>query len=762
MKTYLGGFRPVSVRTTLLTALKAARDAFPADAGNETGRVIHLVSDFRSADWQSEGPTVTELAKEMTAAGTKVHFVDVAHPYRKVETKALPYHDNVGIVEFRPTKPAVARGEPVEFVLRVQNFGNSELKDVQVSIRVNGDENKGGRRVSIPTLPGNQDRTVKVEILPDRVGTAEKPLERFSLVTAVMETPEPGGIAADNLRHAVVEVREKLTFLVVEGRPSLKDKREGDGFYLKTIFGSVLGGYAWDHKQVRDLETIDLSKYSCVFLLNVPQVTDAANKALDQYLRDGGGVGVFLGPDVRAAEYNKTLYADAAGWFPVPLPEKPVDALPEEQQLLRRFNMQKKIVLRDRGLKTHPAISGLYTDDRGLPSKDDEELEKYFRFVSVNQHWPIRRLGKWRDDKSIVELYCLPNEQPVGNYDGAVQAIETKLPIEDPKFEKAKVVLAKIKDELRKARSGSEPLFKLATLLDRFLADTRGEGDADEAILREFWANAETADLRAEVTRLRDSTKYGDPLYFARQYGRGRVTVITTTAGEQWTDWASVPPGNVSFGPMMKELATYLSGGGTEENRSVGETFAVAVPNTKYRAAVSRSFVGHDPEKAAKGGPDAAPIVDLGSQTMEAAKLDQFSLNFSETAKPGGYLLGLTQLRTQGGDTVDAPEYRAAAFNIDARREGDLRRTGSDDLAQYAPGAGVHSPAETEWLEGLKNKSKDLSEYGSLFLVLLLLLIFEQALAVKLSYHGAAEDLATMAPSAAAAMQARATLVKSE
>ena len=52
----------------------------------------------------------------------------------------------------------------------------------------------------------------------------------------------------------------------------------------------------------------------------------------------------------------------------------------------------------------------------------------------------------------------------------------------------------------------------------------------------------ETADLKQRVIRLRDNVKYGDPLYFAKTYGRGRVTLVTTTAGEQWTDWASSQP----------------------------------------------------------------------------------------------------------------------------------------------------------------------------------------------------------------------------
>jgi hypothetical protein len=263
-------------------------------------------------------------------------------------------------------------------------------------------------------------------------------------------------------------------------------------------------------------------------------------------------------------------------------------------------------------------------------------------------------------------------------------------------------------------------------------------------------------DLRTEIARLRDNTKFGDPLYLVKQHGRGRVAVLTTTAGETWTDWPAMPPGNVSFGPMMKELATYLSGGGAEENRSVGEPIALKLDAAKYRNSASHAFQSHDPNREAKaGGADAAPITDLGSLTLEGEGAS-LNVKIAETIKPGAHLLTLSQLRSGAADAVDAPDYRAFAVNIDSAREGDLRRVTTDDLAQYAPQVPVHSPAQTDWLEGLKNKSKDLSEFAVLFLVLLLILIAEQALAVKLSYHAAAQDTALLAPSAAAVMQARA------
>jgi hypothetical protein len=93
----------------------------------------------------------------------------------------------------------------------------------------------------------------------------------------------------------------------------------------------------------------------------------------------------------------------------------------------------------------------------------------------------------------------------------------------------------------------------------------------------------------------------------------------------------------------------------------------------------------------------------------------------------------------------------AVAFNIDAQREGDLRRVHRDDLTQQAPGAEVHSPDDPTWLEGLKQKQTDLSSNRWIYLIILLVLIAEQAMAVRLSYHTRPEDLELLAPSAASA-----------
>ena len=82
------------------------------------------------------------------------------------------------------------------------------------------------------------------------------------------------------------------------------------------------------------------------------------------------------------------------------------------------------------------------------------------------------------------------------------------------------------------------------------------------------------------------------------------------------------------------------------------------------------------------------------------------------------------------------------AFNVDTAAEGNLQRATRDDIESAAPGAKLHSPG-SGLADILKERRSDLSESPWLFLLLLLVLIAEQAMAVRLSYHLSGAEMST-------------------
>ena len=326
------------------------------------------------------------------------------------------------------------------------------------------------------------------------------------------------------------------------------------------------------------------------------------------------------------------------------------------------------------------------------------------------------------------------------------------------------------------------PLTILAGYLDQLLCDQINDGDESEPVLREFWNAPEMAETRQQAMLLRDEAKYGDPLYVVKQFGRGRVAVMTTDAGgthtgkKLWTDWPSLK-GSPGWVVVVGEMQKYLSGGGDEANRAVGDRFLAEFDFAGYEPYVTAHFLSADATKPSQDRKLVMDQKDLGKVTMDApahpagtppdAPPRPFQLSYSNTKTPGAYLFTLTRKKgtVVAKDPKDAPpggggvtpdplgdqDYVGVAFNVDAAAEGDLRRTNTDDLATQTNKVPLHNTEDLGWVDEFKQKPSDLSSGRWLYLLILLVLIAEQAWAVRISYHTKPEDLEMLAPSAAAA-----------
>ncbi len=753
VKGKLSGQAPSTVRTSLVTGLQKAKETLEKSGGStDTAKVVHVVTDLRAMDWEQDGEALSQVIRQMSEAGIKVHLVDVSSPGRPTDkSKPLAYSDNVGIVELRPRTRVAAVDEPVDFEVRLKNFGNTHLKDVQVYFFLNGQGNIV-QTLQFSDLPAGQERMLLTQITFKQVATKEDPLGRFNIVTAVVTNKGSDALAADDVRHAVIEVREKLSVLVIPGPDEDVTKmpqKSNDSFYLRRLFQDSFRGINWVTAKEDALDKHDLRQYSTIFLVNVPRLTQSQVNNLERYVREGGGVGVFLGPKVDPKAYNEMMYKGGAGLFPVPLPPE-FKELTKAEKDKRAFS--KRVLLREAAARTHPALAGIYTNERGDPTKDND-IERYFYFVNIDGQWQIPRLGRWREDKSVQELFCLPNERPMSQFEDAVKAMREAITSKygEPKFEKYRDSVNKLLEEIRTtAASTDAPLTILARELDQLLADQVNDGTPEEALFREFWGQPEMAEAKKLAQSLRDDTKFGYPLYFAKRFENGRVVAMTTTVGEPWSDWPS-GAGAAGWVAVMKEMQKYLAGGGSEENRSVGTPVSVPFEAGRYKPSVAGIFLTTDTSKDNRGQASLVrkPLPELPLDTKDGA----LRLNFSDS-RPGVYMFTLTwQKRDSDPPSApsEKPEYFATVLNIDAAREGALQRAKGSDLADQAKGAEVHSFDDTAWLDTLKQKQTDLSSGRWIYLVIMLILILEQAMAVRLSHHSRPEDLEAFAPSAAAA-----------
>ena len=777
--------RPGTVRKSLKDGLDSARRVLNGAPASDA-KVVHVLSDLRSVDWTEDGPAIAEKLNEMKDLGITVHLIDVANPARKPDRKSPQFSDNVAILEVKPRNRVVAANQQTDIEVRIKNYGGTDLKEVRIDFYLNGVKDLIPSMV-FPSLPANQERTLSCQATFTQTGSREKPLDRFNLISAALGSGEPGGLAIDNLRHTVVEVRPKLQVLIVEGRPDKREKQDGDSFYLRKLFIDSFGGIDWVTTEAPKLDGYDLRPFTTVYLLNVPQLNKGAVDNLERFVKDGGGVGVFLGPDVKPDAYNDLMFrkkedGTGDGFFPVPLPKEGFSKeLTPEQKIAREIAFGKRVILRDPSNRMHQSLYAIYTNDRGGTAKDSE-VERYFLFTNIDFYWPVARRGGWRDDKSVRELYCLPNEKPIAEFEDPARSLvfEVKKKYNEPKFEKARKFLDPLLRNIHDTPAvPGMPLSILARYLDQLLCDQINDGDESEPVLRDFWNQPELnevfevkpgvrASVRLLAQQLRDEAKYGDPLYVAKQYGRGRVAVMTTDAGgthspgsKQWTDWPS-GKGSPGWVVVVSEMQRFLSGGGGETNMSVGDRFSAEFEAGRYKPAAVRHLLTFDPTKASAVG--GTTTKELGEQPLDqpANAIDAppdaprrpFQLVYSDAKIPGAYVFSLTRLRGDRdppGTPAEQPDYALATFNVDAAREGDLRRANTDDLATVTNKAPLHNNEDLSWIDDFKQKPTDMSSRRWLYLLILLILIAEQAWAVRISYHTKPEDLDALAPSAAAA-----------
>lgn len=271
--------RPTYRPTDITGALKRAAQILENAARPE--RRVYLLSDLAAHGFASDPPW---------AAGRGPELV----PIDLGDGKPLP---NRAIVDLK-TEPAAHLGpRGVRVSIEVANFGADEIKDLPVTLRVDGKPVTKGL-VDVPAHGRATKRFFHVFTL----STNESEIGVHELAG---ELP-PDALVADDRRFARVEVRRDLRVLVVDGDPRTS-RRDDEVFYLET----ALRPGDRDDSQL-DVTTVApdelanrrLPDFDVVFLCNV-KAPDGA--ALKDYVQHGGGLFVALGDNVDADAYNDAL-----------------------------------------------------------------------------------------------------------------------------------------------------------------------------------------------------------------------------------------------------------------------------------------------------------------------------------------------------------------------------------------------------------------------------------------------------------------------
>jgi hypothetical protein len=263
------------------------------DSGDGESKVVYVISDFRKRDWAANAQAKQHLT-QLREKVADLHLIQCVEESRP----------NLAITKLEPESGIRAAGVETWMLLSVANYGDELAVAVPVSILQ--DEEK---------LPA-------VEF--DEIAPGEEVTRRFRVAfpssgAHELQAQLPGdAVATDNHRYFACDVPNSFPLLLVDGSPA-----GDDGFYLRTALspgGSNKPGWSPRVEPVSFLRNHEeLKNFAAIFLLDVSRLDEAEVSALEEYVKQGGGLAIFLGPESQRTFYNEALYRDGTGLMPVDL-----------------------------------------------------------------------------------------------------------------------------------------------------------------------------------------------------------------------------------------------------------------------------------------------------------------------------------------------------------------------------------------------------------------------------------------------------------
>ena len=249
---------------------------------------------------------------------------------------------------------------------------------------------------------------------------------------------------------------------------------------------------------------------------------------------------------------------------------------------------------------------------------------------------------------------------------------------------------------------------------------------------------------RADGVQTIASLRSKNPLFLEHSFGKGKIITCLTTAQPDWNNWAT----DNSFVVVQLELVKYLARTDhNPERRLVGEPIALSLDPAEYsdfveifapgaegdrttRLQASPEVRGTDPANDKTNQTTSGISKEPRKPTLDSGNSDKplrLSALFRDTDEPGVYTIRLLR-------QSQVSEDRLIAYNL-AASEGDLALASTADLKKRlgsATGVSIQEFGQLDWVQG-RESGAEIRQW--LLWALLALLIAEQALAYRLSYH---------------------------
>jgi Aerotolerance regulator N-terminal/von Willebrand factor type A domain len=532
------------------------------DASKHPRKEIFLVTDMTRTAWMDPEAS-TETIRGLAGLQKAVKKYRKLHPDRKLPTIFLldvgeESRPNMAVTSLKASLNVIAAKSQVVFKAEIANYTSKDRTQLPVTFKVNGE------RVSSQYVD---------------VKAGDKPAE--VMFFHQFETPGPQWVTVqieadrlplDDSRHMAVPVVPSLKLLLVDGEEKADPFESECGLLSRALsipltdrmaaMGLISPSFI-STRVITDagLGDAQFEGLDMVILANVAVIPEDKIPALRKFVREGGALLIFVGDNVGPDIYNEKLFTADDPMLPCRLTE------PE-------------------------GTSG------------DPDATKWFAFAPDDSLTSL--LPTFAPTESRAYLAGPERQTP----DIGVKIFRRyRVKIEEPKKDKQKAEaekekIAKEEEEKKKAEKPAP------------------EADKDEDEKKEEDKKDKKKEKPARGPVL-VPLKYtdGEPAILIREYGLGRVCLVTTTADTHWTN---LPSSRIVFLPAMHDMVYHLvRERGKKHNLRIGGAFSVRWPAEELRKeVVVLPPEGHQEDKATVK-PEIDKKNDLTTLTFPRRKAEE-------------------------------------------------------------------------------------------------------------------------------------------
>jgi hypothetical protein len=204
----------------------------------------------------------------------------------------------------------VSVGLPIPLQVVIANFSDHEIKDLLVQLHIDDQP----REQKLVSLAPRDETEVAFQFVLKGAGS------HHGSVTLKKER-----LAGNPVSYFTLQAQDKLKVLIVDGDPQTSLVLSETFFLSRALnpAGDSDGSPFLPTVTIPDaLGSVALDSYQAVVLCNVAAIPDALLPRLREYLRQGGGLLIFLGDRVQADDYGRKLFDSSPSILPARLRDK--------------------------------------------------------------------------------------------------------------------------------------------------------------------------------------------------------------------------------------------------------------------------------------------------------------------------------------------------------------------------------------------------------------------------------------------------------